>query len=181
MTQASGEKMHRLGFSVIALLAVIAAPAQGADSSQTWYFATSGDSRNCGDVIMPAIAADALKHKVAFYLHLGDLRKISAPDEDFIQEQALKGTPADLAYYESHAWDNFIEEQIKPWGETPFYVGIGNHETTPPKSRAALDRKSTRLNSSHSQISYAVFCLKKNEKTEVAAFTRVGTCAAFIC
>src|SRR5205085_11987072 len=26
---------------------------------------------------------------------------------------------------------------------------------------AALDRKSTRLNSSHSQISYAVFCLKK--------------------
>src|SRR2546430_10384784 len=25
-----------------------------------------------------------------------------------------------------------------------------------------LDRKSTRLNSSHSQISYAVFCLKKN-------------------
>src|SRR2546430_13046947 len=26
-----------------------------------------------------------------------------------------------------------------------------------------LDRKSTRLNSSHSQISYAVFCLKKNK------------------
>src|SRR2546430_5768598 len=30
--------------------------------------------------------------------------------------------------------------------------------------RPAIDRKSTRLNSSHSQISYAVFCLKK--KTE---------------
>src|SRR2546430_10040800 len=28
-----------------------------------------------------------------------------------------------------------------------------------------LDRKSTRLNSSHSQISYAVFCLKKKNKT----------------
>src|SRR5688572_32620542 len=28
----------------------------------------------------------------------------------------------------------------------------------------ALVRKSTRLNSSHSQISYAVFCLKKNKK-----------------
>src|SRR5688572_32052169 len=27
------------------------------------------------------------------------------------------------------------------------------------------DRKSTRLNSSHSQISYAVFCLKKKNKT----------------
>src|SRR2546427_7114605 len=29
-----------------------------------------------------------------------------------------------------------------------------------------LDRKSTRLNSSHSQISYAVFCLKKKKKRE---------------
>src|SRR2546430_11494748 len=28
-----------------------------------------------------------------------------------------------------------------------------------------LDRKSTRLNSSHSQISYAVFCLKKKNKS----------------
>src|SRR5688572_31749154 len=31
---------------------------------------------------------------------------------------------------------------------------------------AARDRKSTRLNSSHSQISYAVFCLKKKKKTK---------------
>src|SRR2546430_11141750 len=31
-------------------------------------------------------------------------------------------------------------------------------------SRRAGDRKSTRLNSSHSQISYAVFCLKKKKK-----------------
>src|SRR5205085_11502103 len=30
--------------------------------------------------------------------------------------------------------------------------------------RRKLDRKSTRLNSSHSQISYAVFCLKKKKK-----------------
>src|SRR2546430_6834794 len=29
---------------------------------------------------------------------------------------------------------------------------------------AGADRKSTRLNSSHSQISYAVFCLKKKKK-----------------
>src|SRR5699024_11250878 len=33
---------------------------------------------------------------------------------------------------------------------------------TPPQS--VLDRKSTRLNSSHVSISYAVFCLKKNIK-----------------
>src|SRR5688572_32711298 len=32
------------------------------------------------------------------------------------------------------------------------------------KMRGLVDRKSTRLNSSHSQISYAVFCLKKKTK-----------------
>src|SRR3712207_8855685 len=31
---------------------------------------------------------------------------------------------------------------------------------------ADLDRKSTRLNSSHANISYAVFCLKKKKKTQ---------------
>src|SRR5689334_23410708 len=35
----------------------------------------------------------------------------------------------------------------------------------PPGEKGALrDRKSTRLNSSHSSISYAVFCLKKKKK-----------------
>src|SRR6185312_17448592 len=32
------------------------------------------------------------------------------------------------------------------------------------------DRKSTRLNSSHEQISYAVFCLKKKKKHDVVYF-----------
>src|SRR2546430_8772343 len=36
---------------------------------------------------------------------------------------------------------------------------------TPLSRRLPADRKSTRLNSSHSQISYAVFCLKKKKKT----------------
>src|SRR5688572_31728247 len=34
--------------------------------------------------------------------------------------------------------------------------------------RHDVDRKSTRLNSSHSQISYAVFCLKKKKKNKLA-------------
>src|SRR5690349_24184451 len=33
----------------------------------------------------------------------------------------------------------------------------------PPGARTTLDRKSTRLNSSHVEISYAVFCLKKKK------------------
>src|SRR2546427_1022965 len=34
------------------------------------------------------------------------------------------------------------------------------------RRREVRDRKSTRLNSSHSQISYAVFCLKKKKKNK---------------
>src|SRR2546430_3949036 len=41
--------------------------------------------------------------------------------------------------------------------------GAGLQGARPRRDRAA-DRKSTRLNSSHSQISYAVFCLKKKKK-----------------
>src|SRR5437588_7953866 len=36
---------------------------------------------------------------------------------------------------------------------------------------AARDRKSTRLNSSHTVISYAVFCLKKKNKYDTASVT----------
>src|SRR2546427_3221559 len=51
--------------------------------------------------------------------------------------------------------------------ETSGNVIIGNavasvHESV--KEGETIDRKSTRLNSSHSQISYAVFCLKKKKK-----------------
>src|SRR5689334_24275880 len=38
--------------------------------------------------------------------------------------------------------------------------------------RAARDRKSTRLNSSHSSISYAVFCLKKKKNRNEHAHRR---------
>src|SRR2546430_6579601 len=36
---------------------------------------------------------------------------------------------------------------------------------------AGADRKSTRLNSSHSQISYAVFCLKKKKTSHNLSYT----------
>src|SRR3712207_8917695 len=37
--------------------------------------------------------------------------------------------------------------------------------------RKFLDRKSTRLNSSHANISYAVFCLKKKNKSNIQSYT----------
>src|SRR5258705_10112010 len=40
-------------------------------------------------------------------------------------------------------------------------TGSGGNTTGAPSATSASDRKSTRLNSSHLGISYAVFCLKK--------------------
>src|SRR6266853_2764430 len=41
------------------------------------------------------------------------------------------------------------------------------------RTRMGRDRKSTRLNSSHSQISYAVFCLKKKKKKQLYILTEI--------
>src|SRR5436309_10096578 len=52
------------------------------------------------------------------------------------------------------------------------------HRTNRPlRSHRRPDRKSTRLNSSHVKISYAVFCLKK--KTSAVTFTAVGSGYSF--
>jgi hypothetical protein len=104
--------------------------------SSTWHFAVSGDSRNCGDVVMPAIAAGAIRDHAEFYWHLGDLRAIYDFDQDFKQAAALQGKQLTILDYENQAWSDFIESQTKPFGSMPFFLGIGNHETVPPKTRA---------------------------------------------
>src|SRR3712207_7526738 len=50
------------------------------------------------------------------------------------------------------------------WGPAPLGEN-GTKETI--GSREELDRKSTRLNSSHANISYAVFCLKKKKNASI--------------
>src|SRR5206468_12799012 len=47
-------------------------------------------------------------------------------------------------------------------GDRP--ADLARHEGLATPRRDLRDRKSTRLNSSHDQISYAVFCLKKKKK-----------------
>src|SRR3712207_8034043 len=47
------------------------------------------------------------------------------------------------------------------------FAGLGGSND---EREQTLDRKSTRLNSSHANISYAVFCLKKNNKTTLGLF-----------
>src|ERR1035438_10738480 len=47
----------------------------------------------------------------------------------------------------------------------------------PSQHWTPIDRKSTRLNSSHLGISYAVFCLKKKKKPESTLHASFGACA----
>src|SRR2546430_548066 len=53
----------------------------------------------------------------------------------------------------------------------PGYVLLGRAAQLPGRSESDGDRKSTRLNSSHSQISYAVFCLKKKKNVLMYLFS----------
>src|SRR2546427_8799833 len=54
-----------------------------------------------------------------------------------------------------------------------YYIAAKLNANVEVAQRADADRKSTRLNSSHSQISYAVFCLKK--KKRILQDRRCGT------
>ena len=94
-------------------------------SAQTWRFAVSGDSRNCGDVVMPSIAAGAIADHAAFYWHLGDFRALYKFDEDMLREAT---TPYTILSYQAAAWPDFIRNQMQPFGTLPVYLGIGNHE-----------------------------------------------------
>jgi hypothetical protein len=113
-------------------------PAAPASNAAPWYFAVSGDSRNCGDVVMPAIAAGVWKENASFYWHLGDFRAIYDFDEDMKNQPEHLAKPMSVASYLQSAWDDFLQNQIAPFGTLPVFLGIGNHDTIPPLTRDAL-------------------------------------------
>jgi hypothetical protein len=125
-----------LAFPPSASLAQTAAPA--ADAS--WKFVVAGDSRNCGDVVMPAIAEAARKHGAKFYWHLGDWRATYAFDEDMAQAAMMAGTPLNVLSYLRGVFKDAIDNQVKAFEDrgVPVYPGIGNHETVWPMNRAAF-------------------------------------------
>ena len=108
--------------------------------AKEWHFVVSGDSRNCGDFIMPAIADGAARLKAEFYWHLGDFRAMRAPDQDLQGEldQAGKTKNLTVSQYQDQAWDDFLQMQVAPFEKhgIPVFLGIGNHELIPPKDRA---------------------------------------------
>jgi hypothetical protein len=133
--------------SLVALFAFTAASAVAQTSDATWSFAVSGDSRNCGDFVMPAIAASVKAENDAFYWHLGDFRWISKPDQDLVAMQ-FAGKEPPIDEYHRIAWDDFLTHQMASFATFPVFLGRGNHETVAPmtregyieKFRALLDR-----------------------------------------
>jgi hypothetical protein len=127
-----------LGIAVLVTAATLSTQPLGAqEASQTWKFAVSGDSRNCGSVVMPAIATSVIASQASFYWHLGDLRYAQDFDEDMVQELKLKdmNRTMSIVEYMRYAWPDFIANQIQPFGDLPYYVTLGNHDVVFPRTR----------------------------------------------
>jgi hypothetical protein len=123
-----------LAFAMLCLFPGVAS-AQSSVPDATWRFAVSGDSRNCGDVVMPAIAAGVQKSAATFYWHLGDFRKNSDFDEDIEHQPEHLAKPLSISAYQQTVWDDFLQNQIAAFGSLPVFLGIGNHETVWPHTR----------------------------------------------
>jgi hypothetical protein len=135
--------MNKVAVSLcaIALILPALAPAQAAKSSDNpWTFAVSGDSRNCGDFVMPVIAARVKAEGDLFYWHLGDFRAIYQLDQDLVS-MLPAGTKLTKEQYQAIAWDDFVARQLAPFGDFPVFLGRGNHETIPPMTREAYEGK----------------------------------------
>ncbi len=117
--------------SVVVLIATMSAGGYAAAQTSPWTFAVSGDSRDCGDVVMPSIAAGARADGARFYWHLGDVRLVRDFDADYRQLHPN----ATIAGYLANAWIDVQQNQLEPFGDMPFFLGIGNHEVIPPKGR----------------------------------------------
>jgi hypothetical protein len=102
-----------------------------------WKFAVSGDSRNCGDIVMPAIAQGVRQSGAEVYWHLGDFRAIYTFDEDMVPPArlGLPARPMSVSQYLTTAWPDFIAHQIVPFGNLPVFLSPGNHEFTAPMTR----------------------------------------------
>jgi hypothetical protein len=122
------------------VLAISPADSMGQTNHATWSFAVSGDSRNCGDFVIPAIAAKVKAENDVLYWHLGDFRWMSQPDEDLIAME-YNGNPPAKEIYQQHAWDDFLTHQMASFGSFPVFLGRGNHETVKPMTREGYTAK----------------------------------------
>jgi calcineurin-like phosphoesterase family protein len=132
IASAARKELSVCGVALLLCAATIMHAQKQPTSSGTWKFAVSGDSRNCGDIVMPAIAQGVRRDGAEFYWHLGDYRAMSLIDEDYHQIHPT----VTLADYQIDAWNDFIQHQLQPFGDLPVFLEVGNHEMVSPMSRS---------------------------------------------
>src|SRR2546430_4398219 len=84
------------------------------------------------------------------------------PYTTLFRSRTRSGNNCERAVTDSGPVSEIDNCSFRPEIERDQFVRFGNADRF---RNAREDRKSTRLNSSHSQISYAVFCLKKKNNT----------------
>src|SRR5437870_6698261 len=160
-------KLLAAAFATLSLMAL--SPVQGEETKMQ------------KEVHMVAPALEKYTHRTL----LGDVWKrpgLSARDRSIVTLAALiaRNQTIEMAFYLNLALDNGVEPReiseiithlafYSGWGNATAAVAVAKDVFTQRKIGSdqlpvVSDRKSTRLNSSHVAISYAVFCLKKKKK-----------------
>src|SRR3712207_8403184 len=94
--------------------------------------------------------ADRIVEEVAIYRKL---QEMDDAEQDFLRQKRAYQKREDSLSERRHVLDDLINSEYQKMSVFLKRLDLS----------ANADRKSTRLNSSHANISYAVFCLKKNK------------------
>src|SRR5688572_7797270 len=159
-------KIAYSGLLAAALVLAIPTASSAKEGPQALSERTSGNaggSRVERALVIEAIAVPSTSPIVLDGRFNEEIWQQAPPISEFQQREPAEGQPPTQRTEARMAYD-----------DQALYVAVRAFDNDPDKLVGILtrrdqrspseDRKSTRLNSSHSQISYAVFCLKKKKK-----------------
>jgi hypothetical protein len=84
---------------------------------------------------MGGIAESVRANGAKFYWHLGDYRAMYDFDQDLLAAPEYRTRHLTISDYQRVAWQDFISQQLDPFGDVAVHLTIGNHELISPKTR----------------------------------------------
>src|SRR2546422_168723 len=149
---------------VVALLGLLA-------SSRAWAQATSAVEQEIIKLEQTVTDAQFKKDRAALERLLADDYLYTHSNGSVLNkaQEIAQSMSSDVQWTDS----KFADLKVRSFGDVAVLTGQQTIQGTakgyvpgPRRITDILDRKSTRLNSSHGYISYAVFCLKKKKKKQ---------------